>query len=172
MMDTTAPPLPRNTENQHVILSFGLSEDEKIKIEEFEFTSGGADGTSGLVNKVYLEFTKELNTDQRLTEVSKMICEEPIRIEENPEDKPFTPQKIEEVTPDEYIPDPLDGEILDFCQEKMNLVVFFDTTYNTWRKMKYGQTMRDMLTKDGFHRPIRMCYYHDKSESAMKTYLS
>ena len=58
MMDTTAPPLPRNTENQYVILSFGLSEDEKIKVEEFDFTSGGGESTSGLVNKVYLEFTK------------------------------------------------------------------------------------------------------------------
>ena len=57
-MDTTAPPLPRNTENQYVILSFGLSEDEKIKVEEFDFTSGGGESTSGLVNKVYLEFTK------------------------------------------------------------------------------------------------------------------
>ena len=79
-----------------------------------------------------------------------MICEEPIRIEDKPEDNPFTPQKIEEVTPDDYTPDPLDGDILDFCQEKMNLVVLFDTTYNSWRKMKYGQTMRDMLTKVGF----------------------
>ena len=58
MMDTTAPPLPRNTENQYVILSFGLSEDEKNKIEGFDFTSGAADSTSGVVNKVYLEFTK------------------------------------------------------------------------------------------------------------------
>ena len=73
MMDTTAPPLPRNTENQYVILSFGLSEEEKNKLEEFDFTSGVAYGTSGLTNKVYLEFTKELNTDQRLTEVSKMM---------------------------------------------------------------------------------------------------
>lgn len=172
MMDTTAPPLPRNTENQYVILSFGLSEEEKIKLEEFDFTSGVAYGTSDLANKVYLEFTKELNTDQRLTEVSKIICDEPIRIEENPKDNPFTPQKIEEVTPDEYIPDPLDDGILEFCQEEMNLVVLFDTTYNSWRKMKYGQTMREMLIKDGFHRPIETCYYLDQSERAMKTALS
>ena len=58
MMDTTAPPLPHNTQNQYVVLSFGLSEDEKIKIEEFDFTSGATKSTSGLVNKVYLEFTK------------------------------------------------------------------------------------------------------------------
>ena len=99
-----------------------------------------------------------------------MICGEPIRIGDKPES--FTPQKIEEVTPDDYIPDPLDGEVLEFCQEEMNLIVLFDTTYNSWRKMKYGQTMRDMLTKVGFHRPIRRLDFLGQSESMMKTCLS
>ena len=65
--DLSSSPLPRNSDNQYVILAFDLSAEEKIKIEEFEFS----EKLPSKDNKVYLEFDQDrfqiITSDGRLS---------------------------------------------------------------------------------------------------------